>query len=416
MKLSEPRDFLRSLFSVAVKAADPALSLAAHLPSPPENGRTVVIGAGKGSAQMARALEDLWPGPLTGTVVTRYGYGCATRSIDVLEASHPVPDEAGITAAQRLLDTIAGLSENDLVIALICGGGSALLPAAPSGFTLEDEIELNSTLLASGAPISAMNAVRKHFSRIKGGRLAAVTKAKVVSLVISDIPGDNPALISSGPTIPDRTTRHDALRVIKQYSLAIPDRVLDFIGSSDADAPQPENPIFSRNHHQVIASARVSLEAAAALARSSGIEAHILSDAIEGGAIAAEIARRNQPFVSACVLLSGGETTVTVRSKGGRGGRNGEFALALSPWIDGLDVHALVADTDGIDGSEENAGAFIDGTTARRILENGMDVRDMLSRHDSYSVFSMLNDLFVTGPTGTNVNDFRAILILPQQR
>jgi len=201
--------------------------------------------------------------------------------------------------------------------------------------------------------------------------------------------------------------------------------VLDFIGSSDADAPQPENPIFSRNHHQVIASARVSLEAAAALARSSGIEAHILSDAIEGeardvaavhGAIAAEIARRNQPFVSACVLLSGGETTVTVRSKGGRGGRNGEFALALSPWIDGLDVHALVADTDGIDGSEENAGAFIDGTTARRILENGMDVRDMLSRHDSYSVFSMLNDLFVTGPTGTNVNDFRAILILPQQR
>lgn len=425
MKLSEPRDFLRSLFDVAVKAADPALSLAAHLPSPPENGRTVVIGAGKGSAQMARALEDLWPGPLTGTVVTRYGYGCATRSIDVLEASHPVPDEAGITAAQRLLDTIASLSENDLVIALICGGGSALLPAAPSGFTLEDEIELNSTLLASGAPISAMNAVRKHFSRIKGGRLAAVTKAKVVSLVISDIPGDNPALISSGPTIPDRTTRHDALRVIKQYSLAIPDRVLDFIGSSDADAPQPENPIFSRNHHQVIASARVSLGAAAVLARSSGIEAHILSDAIEGeardvaavhGAIAAEIARRNQPFASACVLLSGGETTVTVRSKGGRGGRNGEFALALSPWIDGLDVHALVADTDGIDGSEENAGAFIDGTSARRILENGMDVRDMLSRHDSYSVFSMLNDLFVTGPTGTNVNDFRAILILPHQR
>ncbi|ARM12070.1 MULTISPECIES: glycerate kinase type-2 family protein [Rhizobium] len=415
-----PRDFLKSLFDAAVRAADPLTGIKARLPEKPK-GRTVVIGAGKGAAQMAQALESVWDGPLEGLVVTRYGYGCDTRHTEIIEAAHPVPDAAGLAAARRLMETVNQLTEDDLVIALVCGGGSALLPAPPKGLTLEDEIALNEMLLASGAPISAMNVVRKHLSTIKGGRLAAATKARVVSLIVSDIPGDNPAHVASGPTVPDSSTRHEALEIIRQYGLQLPQAALDHLNSPKADAPRPDDPVFSRHEHHIIASAGVSLEAAAAQAKEQGIEAAILSDAIEGesrdvalvhAAIAREVLGRNRPFSKPVVILSGGETTVTLRGKGGKGGRNGEFALAMALAIDGQqDIHVLAADTDGIDGSEDNAGAFADGGTVKRLRTAGLDARRLLDGNDSYSGFAAVGDLFETGPTGTNVNDFRAILI-----
>jgi len=414
------RDLLKALFTAAVKAADPLTGIVKHLPAPPTNGRTVVIGAGKGAAQMAAALESVWTGSLTGVIVTRYGYGCETRSIEILEASHPVPDAAGLAGAKRLVETISGLSADDLVIALVCGGGSALLPAPPEGLTLEDEIALNEALLASGAPISAMNVVRKHLSTIKGGRLAAATKARVVSLIVSDIPGDNPAFVASGPTIPDGTTRRDALAIVDQYKLTLPAAMMAHLNSPAADAPRPDDPVFVRHQHFVIASAGVSLEAAAEVARARGVTPYILSDSVEGeardvalvhAALAREVALRDRPFARPAVLLSGGETTVTLRNKGGKGGRNGEFALALALAIDGYEITALAADTDGIDGSETNAGAFADGTTARRLRTAGLDGRKLLDGNDSFSGFSAIGDVFETGPTGTNVNDFRAILV-----
>ncbi|KPH08066.1 glycerate kinase [Rhizobium acidisoli] len=420
MTTSAPRDFLKSLFDAAVRAADPLTGIKANLPDRPK-GKTVVIGAGKGAAQMARALESVWDGPLDGLVVTRYGYGCDTRDIEIIEAAHPVPDAAGRAAARRLMETVSGLTEDDLVIALICGGGSALLPAPPVGLTLEDEIALNEMLLASGAPISAMNVVRKHLSTIKGGRLAAATRARVVSLIVSDIPGDNPAHVASGPTVPDGSTRHDALEIVKQYGLQLPQAALDHLNSAKADAPRPDDPVFLRHARHIIASAGVSLEAAAALAKSQGIEPAILSDAIEGeardvaqvhAAIAREVLGRNRPFPKPVVILSGGETTVTLRAKGGKGGRNGEFALAMALAIDAQEgIHLLAADTDGIDGSEDNAGAFADGGTVKRLRAAGLDPRRLLDGNDSYSGFAAVGDLFETGPTGTNVNDFRAILI-----
>ena len=414
------REFLKTLFAAAVKAAEPMTGIRTHLPTPPPRGRTVVIGAGKGAAQMAAALEEVWEGEITGVVVTRYGYACPTRTIDILEASHPVPDAAGLAASSRLLEAVRDLTPDDLVIALICGGGSALLPCPPSGLTLEDEIAVNDTLLASGAPISAMNVVRKHLSGIKGGRLAAATRARVVSLIVSDIPGDNPAFVASGPTIADMTTRQDALEIVQQYKLALPPAALAHLKSPAADAPKPDDPVFARHEHFVIASAAVSLQAAADLARASGVTPHILSDSIEGeardmalvhAALAREVALRSRPFARPAVLLSGGETTVTLRSRNGKGGRNGEFALALALAIDGHDIFALAADTDGIDGSETNAGAFVDGKTAKRIRAAGLDGKQLLQANNSYAAFAALEDLFVTGPTGTNVNDFRAILI-----
>ncbi|KAA9383681.1 glycerate kinase [Neorhizobium galegae] len=415
------RKLLEALFHAAVKAADPLTGIVKHLPTPPAGGRTVVIGAGKGAAQMAAALESAWTGPLTGIVVTRYGYGCETKSIEILEASHPVPDAAGLAGAKRLVEAIRDLSENDLVIALVCGGGSALLPAPPEGLTLEDEIALNEMLLASGAPISAMNVVRKHLSTIKGGRLAAATKARVVSLIVSDIPGDNPAFVASGPTVPDATTRHDALAIVEQYKLKLPAAMIAHLNSPAADAPEPDDSVFARHEHFVIASAGVSLEAAAEVARAHGVTPHILSDSVEGeardvalvhAAVAREVSLRDRPFAKPAVLLSGGETTVTLRAKGGKGGRNGEFALALALAIDGHAITALAADTDGIDGSETNAGAFADGTTARRLRAAGLDGRKLLDGNDSFSGFAAIGDLFETGPTGTNVNDFRAILLI----
>ena len=416
----EARAFLKRLFDAAVAAADPEKALAAHLPARPK-GRTVVVGAGKGAAQLAAAFERLWGDPVEGVVVTRYGYACATRRIRVLEAAHPVPDAAGLAASAALLKAVEGLTADDLVVALVCGGGSALLPAPPEGLTLEDEMAVNAALLASGAPISAMNAVRKHVSRIKGGRLAlAAHPARVATLVVSDIPGDNPALVASGPTVPDAVGRESALAVIARYGMRLPDAVMRHIERAESEAPRPDDPRLARNETHVIASARLSLEAAAAEAQAQGVAAAILSDAIEGearevarvhGAMAREIAARGRPFAVPVVLLSGGETTVTLRGRG-KGGRNSEFALSLAQDIEGLaGVTALAADTDGIDGSEDNAGAFADGGTRARLRAAGRDPAALLADNDAWTAFDALDDLFVTGPTGTNVNDFRAILV-----
>lgn len=418
--LEDTRTFLASLFDAAVRAADPATVIEANLPPRPR-GRTIIVGAGKGAAQMARAFEKRWDGPLSGAVVTRYGFGVPCERIDVLEAAHPIPDQNGMVASRRLLSEVSGLTADDLVVSLVCGGGSALLPAPPGDLTLEDEIAVNRALLASGAPIRAMNAVRKHVSSIKGGRLAAAAyPARVVSLVVSDIPGDDPAVVSSGPTIADGTTQADALRVIERYGLSLPDRVMRWIVSDAASAPRPDDPVFARNEVRLIASASVSLQAAAARARAGGIEAVILSDAIEGearevarvhAAIAREVATRDQPFTRPVVILSGGETTVTLKSNG-KGGRNSEFLLALALDLEGIEaVAALAADTDGIDGSEDNAGAFADGQTIPRLRQLGMDGAEHLHRNDSWTAFDALSDLFIPGPTGTNVNDFRAILV-----
>ena len=372
---------------------------------------------------MAAALEKAWDGPLEGVVVTRYGYAAPCQRIRVIEAAHPVPDEAGLAASRTLLDQVAGLSADDLVIALISGGGSALLPSPPAGLTLADEIAVNQALLASGAPIAAMNTLRKHVSTIKGGRLAAAAyPAKLVSLVVSDIPGDNPALVASGPTIPDGSGRADALAIVEAYRMRLPDAVMAHLNSPAADAPRPDDPRFARNEVQLIASAAVSLEAAATEAKRQGIEAVILSDSIEGeardvgavhAAIAREVAMRDRPFRKPVLILSGGETTVTLRRcKGGKGGRNSEFLLAFALGIDGVaGVDALAADTDGIDGSENNAGAFADGTSVARMRAAGIDAKARLAGNDAWTAFHAVGDLFVPGPTGTNVNDLRAILV-----
>ena len=419
--LGDPRPFLVSLFETAVRAADPLEAIRAHLPTRPK-GRTVVIGAGKAASQMAAAFETLWDGSYGGVVVARHGPVEKTERIRVLQSAHPVPDDAGLVGSRALLDAVQGLTEDDLVIALISGGGSALLPAPPEGLTLADEIAVNKALLASGAPISAMNTVRKHVSRIKGGRLAmAAAPARVVSLVVSDVPGDNPAFVASGPTVPDWSSVEEALRIVTDYRMALPDKVSEHLRSRAAAAPKPDDPAFARNEVRVIASARVSLEAAAAEAKRQGVEAVILSDQIEGeardigkmhAALAREVALRDRPFAKPVVILSGGETTVTITDGYGKGGRNSELLLSFALDVEGIEgIAALAADTDGIDGSEDNAGAFADGGTAGRIRKAASDPRSFLARHDAWSAFHAAGDLFVPGPTGTNVNDFRAILI-----
>jgi glycerate 2-kinase len=418
--IADPKSFLTSIFDAAVAAADPEKTIAKYLPAKPK-GRTIVIGFGKGAAQMAQAFEKLWEGPFEGLIVTRYGYDAPTQKLEVLEASHPVPDEAGLNAAARMLKLVDGLSADDLVIALVCGGGSALLPAPAGALTLTDEIAVNEALLASGAPIAAMNCVRKHVSNIKGGRLAAACyPARVVSLVVSDIPGDNPALVASGPTVPDATTREDALKIVETYGMKLPEAVMAHLRSPQADAPMPDDPRFAGNAVHVIASAAVSLEAAAAESKRLGIEAVILSDAIEGearevggvhAALVREVATRNRPFAKSVLILSGGETTVTLRAKG-KGGRNSEFLLAFAIGVDGVaGIYALAADTDGIDGSEDNAGAFCDGSTVARMRAAGIDAKAMLQGNNAWTAFNAVDDLFVPGPTGTNVNDLRAILV-----
>ena len=415
------RALLEQMFRQAVAQAQPALAVSRHVPERPK-GRTIVIGAGKASAQMARAFEQAWDGPLSGLVVTRYGYGEACERIEIVEAAHPVPDEAGFLAARRMLETVSGLGPDDLVVALISGGGSALLPAPAPGLTLDDEQAINRALLASGAPIAVMNLIRNQFSAIKGGRLAAhCAPARVATLVVSDVPGDDPALVASGPTIPLAGTRELARKYANLYRLDLPPHAHALLAGEDNLAPMPGDAAFARNSVATIASAALSLEAAAELARGQGIEAAILSDSIEGesrdvaqvhAAMAREIAQRNRPFRKPVVLLSGGETTVTLRGKGGRGGRNAEFLLALAIAIDGVEgISALAADTDGIDGSEDNAGAFADGSTATRLRKVGIDPLAALAGNDAWGAFNAIGDLLVTGPTGTNVNDFRAILI-----
>lgn len=414
-----PRQLLQELFQTAVDAAHPELTLPATLPQPPK-GRTVVIGAGKGAAQLAKTFEHHWSGPFEGFVVTRYGFGVPCDRFEVVEAAHPIPDVAGQKAAERMLSMVQGLREDDLVIALVCGGGSALLPMPPDGFTLEDEQLLCRALLQSGMPIRGMNAVRKHFSGIKGGRLAqAAAPARVVSLVVSDVPGDDPSEVASGPTVPGSATRAEALAWIARYDLNLPEQLEQAIATAP-EAPRPDDPVFARNTVSLLASANRSLEAAADLARSRGLPAVILSDSMEGEArelgrvsatIAGEVATKNRPFKSPIVLLSGGEATVTLRQNG-RGGPNGEFILALALSLKGVSgITALAADTDGIDGSEDNAGAFADAGTISRIREAGQDPQELLDRNDSWTAFQAADDLFTPGPTGTNVNDFRAILI-----
>ncbi|WP_421091328.1 glycerate kinase type-2 family protein [Pseudochrobactrum sp. MP213Fo] len=437
----QEREFLASLFKAAVAAADPALCLKPFLPLAPI-GRTIVIGAGKGAAQMAQAFENLWleagnPAP-QGTVVTRYGYGAACRFIEVLEAAHPVPDEAGLQATAKIKAALNGLTEDDLVVALICGGGSSLLPAPPEGLSLADEQAVNAALLASGAPISAMNTIRKHVSTVKGGRLAVLAgKARLVSLIVSDIPGDQAALIASGPTLADGSTRQDALKIIEHYQLQLPQAVMQHLHSTAADAPLPDDAVFARHSHHIIASAARSLQAAAKLAEEQGVQTIILSDAIEGeaadialmhGAMAQYQSGSRKAGNRPLLYLSGGETTVTLPlsaadspkkapgkaiEKGpGKGGRNTEFMLALALNIrDCSNIYALAADTDGIDGSEDNAGAFADGHTLNHMHRLGIDAAQHLRAHNSWAAFAASDDLFITGPTGTNVNDFRAILI-----
>jgi glycerate 2-kinase len=422
MTAPEPRQLLLDLYNAAIGAVHPRNLLQDYLPQPPAGGKTLVIGAGKGAAAMAQAVERHWQGPLSGLVVTRYGHGADTQHIEVVEASHPVPDDAGRKAAARMLEMVQGLGENDLVLCLISGGGSALLALPAEGITLAEKQALNKALLKSGATIGEMNCVRKHLSAIKGGRLAlACGKARVVTLLISDVPGDDPRVIASGPTLPDATTSADALTVLRKYQIDIPHSVLAHLESAASETPKPGDARFEGHSHHVIATAQHALEAAAAKASSMGITPYILSDGIEGeardiglmhAAMARQVVARGQPFQRPCVILSGGETTVTVRGNG-RGGRNVEFLLSFALAMQGAPgVHAIACDTDGIDGSEDNAGALYAPDSLARAEAKGVNAKHLLANNDAYSFYSALDDLVVSGPTRTNVNDFRAILIL----
>lgn len=405
------KDLLSELFGVAVSAADPFEAMRGRLPERPK-GRTVVIGAGKGAAQMAQALERHWEGPLSGTVVTRYGYAAPCEHIRVPEAAHPVPDEAGLAASEVLLAEISDLGEDDLVIALVCGGGSSLLAAPAEGLGLADEQALNTALLASGAPIGAMNRVRKMVSRVKGGRLAAATRARVVSLIVSDVPGDDPAQVASGPTVPSASGRAEALAAVARYGIDLPPKIAAYLEKAP-EPPRPEDAAFTRDEVHVIASAGLSLEVAQAHAEAKGWPVRYLGDDLEGEArdLGAAHARMAREAEGPLLILSGGETTVTLDGPG-RGGRNTEYLLSFALGIEGAaEITALAADTDGIDGSEDNAGAFADGAITTRMRAAGASPEEALRRNDAYSAFEAAEALFVPGPTGTNVNDFRAILI-----
>jgi hydroxypyruvate reductase len=408
------------MFDAAIASAQPALCVPPHLPAAPR-GRLIVIGAGKASAAMAQAVERNWRGELSGLVVTRYGYAVPCAQIEIVEAAHPVPDAAGMHAAMRMLELVARLHEDDLVLCLISGGGSALLPLPAKGLTLDMKQDVSRPLLASGATISEMNCVRRHLSAIKGGRLAAACHpARVLTLLISDVPGDRPVDIASGPTVADPTTSADALNILRRYGIAVPQPVLDLLESGRGESVKPGDPRLARAGTRNIATPQMALEAAAAAARDAGFAVHILSDAIEGEAkdvgkvlagIALQVAGRNQPFAAPCILLSGGETTVTVRGNG-RGGRNVEYLLSLAIALEGHPrIHALAGDTDGVDGLEEIAGAYIGPDSLERAGALGLKPKDMLGNNDAHSFFGALDDSVITGPTLTNVNDFRAILI-----
>lgn len=429
MTVADPRAFLRSLYDAAVQRALPLHNTASFLPPPPK-GRTLVLGAGKAGGAMAQAVDRLWPAgaPLSGLVVTRYDhvppdYPVAGRRLEVVEAAHPVPDAAGRDAAARILALTEGLTADDLVLCLISGGGSALLSLPAPGLTLEDKQAVNRALLKSGAAIDEMNCVRKHLSAIKGGRLAArCAPAQVVTLLISDVPGDAPEVIASGPTVPDPTTCADALAILARYGIELPPAARAGLESGAFETPKPGDPRFAGHAVHMIATPQQSLEAAAAVARAAGVEAHILSDEIEGesrevgkvhAALARAVARRGTPFAKPCVILSGGETTVTVKAKGGRGGRATEFLLGCAIALQGEPgVHVLAADTDGIDGVEDNAGAIVTPDTLARAAAQGLKAQAFLDGNDAYRFFAALGDLVVPGPTFTNVNDFRALLVL----
>jgi len=430
--VTDPHAFLRSLYDAAVERALPAHNTAAFLPAPPDPagpGRTLVLGAGKAGGAMAAAVDALWPAaaPLSGLVVTRYDhvpptYRARPGRIEVVEASHPVPDAAGERAAQRIVALTRGLTAHDLVLCLVSGGGSALLSLPAPGLTLADKQAVNKALLASGAAIDEMNCVRKHLSAIKGGRLAAMcAPARVVTLLISDVPGDAPETIASGPTVPDASTCADALAILRRYAIEVPPAAQAGLAGGAFETPKPGDALFAGHEVHLIATPQQSLEAAAAVARAAGVAAHILSDEMEGesrevgkvhAALARAVARRGEPFAPPCVILSGGETTVTVKHKGGRGGRATEFLLGCALALQGEPgVHVLAADTDGIDGIEDNAGAIVTPSTLARARALGLQAADHLDRNDAYNFFKPLGDLVVPGPTYTNVNDFRALYI-----
>ncbi len=418
---SSPRELLVKMFDAAIESAQPSHCLPPRLPEP-GGGRTIVIGAGKASAAMARALEQNWAGPLSGLVVTRYGYAVPCERIEIVEAAHPVPDQAGLDAAHRILALVRGLSADDTVICLISGGGSALLPLPLEGITLQDKQLVNRALLASGATIAEMNCVRRHLSGIKGGRLAAACHpARVVTLLISDVPGDRPCDIASGPTVGDPSTCEDALAIVRRYGIALPPAVREVLESGRGESVKPGDPRLARCETRMIATPQMALEAAAAVAKQAGITPYILGNAIEGEArdvgkamagIARQVADYGQPFAKPCVMLSGGETTVTVRGQG-RGGRNVEFLLSLGLALEGCaGVHALAGDTDGVDGQEEIAGAVLAPDSLARAWALGIKPADSLQNNDGHGFFGALGDSVVTGPTLTNVNDFRAVLVL----
>ncbi|MBK7617395.1 MAG: glycerate kinase [Burkholderiales bacterium] len=421
---AQARALLRRMFDAAIASAQPALCVPPHLPTPESlrGGRLIVIGAGKASAAMAAAVEAHWPGPLSGLVVTRYGYAVPCSRITVVEAAHPVPDAAGQAAAQRMLQVVQGLQPNDTVLCLISGGGSALLPLPAAGLTLADKQAINKALLASGATISEMNCVRRHLSVIKGGRLAAACHpARVLTLTLSDVPGDDPIDIASGPTVADPTTCADALAILQRYAIAVPGAAQQLLQSGAGESIKPGDPRLARNELRMVATPQMALEAAAQVARDAGVTPLILGDALEGEArdvgtvlagIAKQVARHGQPAAAPCVLLSGGETTVTVRGQG-RGGRNVECLLAMALALKGqAHTWALAGDTDGVDGLEEIAGAIITPTTLERAWAQGIKPHDRLANNDGHGFFDALGDAVVTGPTLTNVNDFRAILVV----
>jgi len=411
--VTDPRRFLRMMFDMAVASAQPANVIPGHLPEPPP-GRLVVLGAGKASAAMARAVEDHWPGALSGLVVTRYGHAVPCRRIEIVEAGHPLPDEAGLDASRRMMAIAAGLGPDDLALCLMSGGGSALLAMPLPPLTLDDERALSEMLLRSGVPIGGMNLVRRHLSAIKGGRLAAACHpARVLSLLISDVPGDDPIDIASGPTVGDPTTCAEALALIDRHGLQVPAAARHLFVTGAAESVKPGDPRLARAEARIIAAPRLALEAAAGVARAAGLPVTMLGDAIEGEAreVARAMAARALATARPCVLLSGGETTVTVRGRG-RGGRNAEFLLALAIALDGAPgIHALAADTDGIDGVGEVAGAIIGPDSLARARALGIDPAAALADNDAHAFFAALGDGIVTGPTFTNVNDFRAILV-----
>nr|WP_321458281.1 glycerate kinase [uncultured Cohaesibacter sp.] len=419
--MRDARFFLRSLFDAAIESAQPSRCVELFLPQQPPRGRFVVIGAGKASAAMARAVEDHWDGPLEGLVVTRYGYSVPCKHIEIVEAAHPVPDANSQLAARRIMDYVKDLGEDDEVLCLISGGGSALLSLPLDGIALEDKQAVNKALLASGATITEMNCLRRHLSAVKGGRLAAQCyPAKLTTLMISDVPGDNPMDIASGPTVADLTTRADALEIVERYKLDLPASVMKLLADDRCESIKPGDERLARNSHHIVAAPQLALEAAADVARKACVTPYILGDSLEGEArdvgkvmagIVRQISLKDQPLNKPCLLLSGGETTVTLRGDG-RGGRNVEFLLSLAVALNGLDgVYALAGDTDGVDGVEEIAGAIIEPDTIRRAFALGMNPSQQLANNNGHGFFEVLGDSVITGPTMTNVNDFRAILI-----